>query len=251
MRAFILALTIAAAPAAAIAFTAPANITAAVASSGRSADNVKLDASRKPAEVLRFFGLRQGMQVLDLFGANKYWSEIMGPAIGPNGHITVWEPTQFYKGDTPKDFEAFLAKQKNVSLLTSPFEAPNLPRNKFDFAIMNLDYHDVYWQNEKFGVVRMDPAAWLKTLNHAMKRGAIVGVIDHVASPNADTRATVDKLHRIDPAIVKRDFRRAGFVLVGSSSMLRNPQDDHSLLVFDPKIRGKTDRFVYKFKKVR
>jgi predicted methyltransferase len=84
-----------------------------------------------------------------------------------------------------------------------------------------------------------------------MKRGAIVGVIDHVASPNADTRATVDKLHRIDPAIVKRDFRRAGFVLVGSSSMLRNPQDDHSLLVFDPKIRGKTDRFVYKFKKVR
>jgi predicted methyltransferase len=104
MRAFILALTIAAAPAAAIAFTAPANITAAVASSGRSADNVKLDASRKPAEVLRFFGLRQGMQVLDLFGANKYWSEIMGPAIGPNGHITVWEPTQFYNGDTPKDF---------------------------------------------------------------------------------------------------------------------------------------------------
>jgi predicted methyltransferase len=25
--------------------------------------------------------------------------------------------------------------------------------------------------------------------------------------------------------------------------------DDHSLLVFDPKIRGKTDRFVFKFRK--
>ena len=53
------------------------------------------------------------------------------------------------------------------------------------------------------------------------------------------------------PNVVKRDFRRAGFVLVGSSNMLRNPADDHSLLVFDPKIRGKTDRFVFKFRKVR
>lgn len=97
----------------------------------------------------------------------------------------------------------------------------------------------------------MDPNAWLRTLNRAMKRGGIVGVIDHVASPNSDTRATVDKLHRIDPAVVRRDFQRAGFALVGTSNILRNPKDDHSLLVFDPKIRGKTDRFVYKFRKVR
>ena len=33
--------------------------------------------------------------------------------------------------------------------------------------------------------------------------------------------------------------------------MLRNPADDHSLNVFDAKIRGKTDRFVFKFRKPR
>ena len=33
--------------------------------------------------------------------------------------------------------------------------------------------------------------------------------------------------------------------------MLRNPADDHSLNVFDPAIRGKTDRFVFKFRKPR
>ena len=33
--------------------------------------------------------------------------------------------------------------------------------------------------------------------------------------------------------------------------MLANPVDDHSLLVFDEKIRGKTDRFVFKFRKPR
>jgi predicted methyltransferase len=33
--------------------------------------------------------------------------------------------------------------------------------------------------------------------------------------------------------------------------MLRNPADDHSVNVFDPKIRGKTDRFAFKFRKPR
>ena len=66
-----------------------------------------------------------------------------------------------------------------------------------------------------------------------------------------DTRAVVDKLHRIDPAVVKADFEKAGFVLEAQSDMYRNAADDHSMLVFDPKIRGKTDRFVYKFRKPR
>jgi predicted methyltransferase len=83
-----------------------------------------------------------------------------------------------------------------------------------------------------------------------MKPGGVVGVVDHIANPG-DTRATVDKLHRIDPATVKADFKRAGFVLEGQSDMLRNPADDHSLNVFDPKIRGTTDRFAFKFRKPR
>jgi predicted methyltransferase len=40
-------------------------------------------------------------------------------------------------------------------------------------------------------------------------------------------------------------------VLVKSGDMLRNPEDDHTLLVFDPKVRGKTDRFVLEFRKPR
>jgi len=230
---------------------APANVTAAVASPTRTPDNVKLDEGRKPAALLRFFGLQRGMQVLDLFGANKYWAEITAPAIGPKGHVTVWQPTQFLSDKNRGPFEAFAAQQKNVSLISSPFEAPNLPRRAFDFALINLDYHDVYWESAERKIPRMDPDAWLKTLYAAMKPGGIVGVVDHVASPNADTRATVDKLHRIDPKIIQADFKRAGFQLVATSSLLRNPADDHSLLVFDPKIRGKTDRAVFKFRKPR
>jgi predicted methyltransferase len=38
---------------------------------------------------------------------------------------------------------------------------------------------------------------------------------------------------------------------VKSSDMLRNSADDHTLLVFDPKVRGHTDRFVFEFRKPR
>jgi predicted methyltransferase len=230
---------------------APVTIAAAVSSSDRSSDNVKLDAGRKPAQVLKFLGLTRGMHVLDLFGGNAYWAEIMAPVVGPRGHDTVWEPTQFYSADTKKSFAEFAAKHPNVSIVTSPFEAPALPKNYADFVILNDNYHDTYWQSAKYGIPRMNPDAFLKAVYASMKPGAVIGVIDHVASPNSDTRATVEKFHRIDPNVVKADFKRAGFVLVKSSDVLRNPADDHSLLVFDPKIRGRTDRFVFEFRKPR
>ena len=227
------------------------SIAAATASPERTADHVKLDAGRKPAQVLQFLGLRRDMHVLDLFGGNAYWAEITSPVVGPSGHVTVWNPAQFYSDKTKASFGDFAAKHPNVSIVVSPFEAPELPKNYADFVILNDNYHDTYWKNDQRHIPQMDPNAFLKAVYAAMKPGAVIGVIDHVANPNSDTRATVDKLHRIDPNVVKADFKRAGFVFVGSSDILRNPKDDHSIEVHDPKIAGTTDRFVFKFKKPR
>ncbi len=251
MRKIAIALALAVAAVAPGSAAAPADIAAAVAAPGRTPDNVKLDEGRKPVEVLSFFGLRRGMDVIDMFGANQYWAEVMAPVVGPRGSIVVWQPTQFLTDARRKTFAEFAKRQKNVSLISSPFEAPDLGTNAYDFMIMNLDYHDVYLENAERKIVRMDPDAWLKKLYAAMRPGAIVGVIDHVALPNADTRATVAKLHRIDPEVVKADFQRAGFELIGIRNFLRNPADDYSLTVFDPKVRGRTDRFVYRFRKPR
>lgn len=248
-----LAWTVAAALAAAspaIASAAPADVAAAVAATAaRSADNVKLDEGRKPAELLSFFGLEKGAQVIDMFGANRYWAEIMAPAVGPYGSVVVWQPTQFMNDKRRAEFAEFAARQPNVALISSPFERPLLGTNRYDFMIMNLDYHDAYWQSAERKIPRMEPDVWLKALFDAMKPGATVGIVDHAADPGGDTRAVVEKLHRIDPAVVRADFERAGFRLEGESELLRNPADDHKLLVFDPAIRGKTDRFVMKFRK--
>ena len=231
---------------------APSRVEQAVqATAGRSPDNVALDASRKPAELLRFFGLRSGMQVADMFGINGYWAEIMAPAVGPRGRVTVWQPTQFYTAERRSAFLEGAGKNPNVQLLVSPFEAPELPANSFDFMLINLDYHDVYWQSQERGIPRMEPDAWLKRVHAAMKPGGIVGVVDHAARRGSDPRQSVDELHRIDEAVVIADFRRAGFEWVASTPLLRNPADDRTKNVFDKAVRGQTDRFVLKFRKPR
>ena len=249
MRALILAaLLVTAVPAAA--WAEPADVAASVAATAsRTEANVKLDEGRKPAELLSFLGLEKGARVLDMFGANQYWAEIIAPAVGPNGFVVVWQPNQFLNDKRKATFAEFAGRQKNVLLINSPFEQPSIGTNAYDFILMNLDYHDVYWESAERKISRMEPDIWLQRLYAAAKPGAIVGIIDHIATPGGDTRAVVEKVHRIDPAVVKADFLRAGFVVEGESDLLKNPADDHSLNVFDDKIRGRTDRFIYKFRK--
>lgn len=252
MRSLMIAAFLAATAICQPAFAEPASVATAVAAAAdRSPDNIKLDEGRKPAELLAFLGLEQGMKVADMFGGNLYWSEIMAPAVGPNGQVTIWQPTQFASDKRRAALTEFAGKHPNVIWLTSPFEDPRIGTDQYDFMIINLDYHDVYWTSTERKIPQMDPDQWLKAIYAAMKPGAVVGVIDHAASPGGDTRKVVDDLHRIDPETVKADWLRAGFVLEGESDLLRNPADPHSVNVFDPSIRGHTDRFIFKFRKAQ
>jgi predicted methyltransferase len=230
---------------------APADIAAAVSAPGRPDEQVKLDESRRPADVLAFEGLKRGDIALDLFAGAGYYSEIIGRAVGPAGGVLAWDPANFVNDKSRAVWTALKQRQPNVGFFATPANAISLPDKAFDFAIIHLNYHDFYWESTRYGLPRMDPAAILATLYRSMKPGGVVAVIDHVANPGGDTRAVVEKFHRIDPATVKADFQRAGFVLEAESNLLRNPADDHEKSVFDPAIRGKTDRVVYRFRKPR
>jgi predicted methyltransferase len=232
-----------------IAAFARADYAAAIADPRRPAEARDLDASRKPAETLQFLGLKPGMKAADIMTGSGYWAEIMADLVGPKGKVTGFEPSQFYASEEEKPkWAALVARRPEVAWVRYPFEAFAAPADSFDFTIINMSYHDLYWQSDKYGIPRTDPAAFVKTLYAATKPGGIVGIIDHVGAPG-DTRAIVDALHRIDPAVVKADFESAGFVLEAQSPLLANPADDHSKLVFDPAVRGKTDRFLFRFRK--
>jgi predicted methyltransferase len=227
----------------------PADTEAAVRAPGRPAEQIALDEGRHPAELLSFGGLRRGDRVLDLFTGLGYFAEIMGRAIGPTGSVLAWKPTHSVNDRSRAALAALHERTPNVAVMVSPADAFALPAAAFDFAMINLDYHDTYWQSDRAHFPRMDPNAFLAIVFQSLKPGGTIVVVDHVANPGGDTRAIVDALHRIDPATVRADFERAGFVFDGESSILRNPADDHTKLVFDPAIRGHTDRFVYRFRR--
>jgi predicted methyltransferase len=246
-RLLALALSLAFTPA--LASAAPADVAAAVSAPGRPADAVQLDAGRRPAEILAFMGLERGDRALDLFTGTGYYAEIMGRAVGPRGSVLAWEPANFYNDEARRALADLHGRTPNVAVMASPANAFTLPASAFDFVMIHLNYHDTYWESARYGFPRIDPAAFLATVYQSLKPGGTIAVIDHVATPGGDTRAVVESMHRIDPATIRADFERAGFVFDGESDLLRNPQDDHSKMVFDPAIRGHTDRVAYRFRR--
>jgi predicted methyltransferase len=219
----------------------------AVAATERSAESRAMDASRKPAEVLAFSQLKPGMRALDLLAGNGYYSEIMARVVGPKGNVVAFSPATYMDGKSRDALMLLAARHKNLAY-TGDLPAEFSKAEQFDFTLLHLNYHDFYFESVEYKVPRTEPAVVLSGLFHATKPGGIVAVVDHVGLAG-DTRAIVDKLHRIDPATVKADFARAGFVLDGESDLLRVPSDDHSKNVFDPSIRGKTDRMALRFRK--
>ena len=237
--------------AAAAVFTAPplaakpADYAKAVADTARAETNRKLDDSRMPAAVLDFAGYERGDVVADFMAGGGYYTELISRVVGPQGRVYALEPTSFYD---PKVWDKLTAANRNVASLVAPVSAMQLAPASIDSVFAHLVYHDLYWESDKYKFARVEPAAVAAAWFAALKPGGTVVIVDH-AGPAGDTRALVEKLHRIDPATVKADMAAAGFELAGESAVLHRSDDDHSTNVFDAKVRGKTDRFMLKFRK--
>ena len=123
----------------------PAFLVKAVTAPSRPSDAVKLDAIRKPAELLAFFGLEPGMAAADIMTGSGYWAEIMANAVGPKGKVTAFEPAQFYNDpEERKLWKALGERRKDIDFVRYPFENFQAGGRDFDFAIINLSYHDLY-----------------------------------------------------------------------------------------------------------
>jgi predicted methyltransferase len=81
-----------------------------------------------------------------------------------------------------------------------------------------------------------------------LKPGGSYVIVDHAAPAGSGLQNTED-LHRIDPAAVRAEVEKAGFRFEGESKLLANPDDPKTAKIFDPAIKGKTDRFAYRFVK--
>ena len=239
-------------PAAAASATAPVRVdyAAALAVPGRLGGDLEQDVRRKPAEVLAFFAVRPGMSALDLFSGDGYYTELLSAVVGPTGRVVAHNNSAYLNalGEALAQRFGDARRLPNVERLAAEANALELEPQRFDFVLLSNAYHDVYYVNEANGWLAIDGAKLLAEVFAGMKAGATLGLIDHVAAPGSPAE-TGGTLHRIDPELVKRDFAAAGFVLESESDLLRNPADDLGKNVFDPTVRGQTDRFILRFRR--
>jgi len=201
------------------------------------------DPSLKASEVIAFMGLKPGDKVADIVPGKLLRAE--SAAVGPKGKVYAVMPAEVIKAHP--NVEAPLkagaaAPGSNLVVSTDPINDTVLPKG-LDAVFIRQNYHDLY---DKF----MGPAdvpAFNKKVFAALKPGGVFVILDHDA-PGAPMTVT-ETLHRIDKARVVADMQAAGFKLDGESKVLANPEDDHTKMVFNPAIRGKTDQFLLKFRK--
>jgi predicted methyltransferase len=224
----------------------PAYITVAVANPNRPDADRKRDEDRKPAESIAFTGMKPGDRVVDMIPGKGYFTKIFSGVVGPKGWVYAYFPSdldEIYKKNNVQMPPPADPNYPNVSFIHAPM-AQFLVPEKVDIVWTSQNYHDLH--DKFFGPV--DVAAMNKAIFAALKPGGIFIVLDHAAEAGSGLRDT-DTLHRIDPAQVKKEVEAAGLVYAGESKILHYPGDNHTLKVFDASVRGKTDQFIFKFKK--
>ena len=190
------------------------------------------------------------MQVIDVFAAGGYYSELLARVVGPSGKVIAYNNPPYAKFASKKPAERFgNGRLSNVQIMTAEVTDLSLPDDALDAALFVLAYHDLYWRPAEGGWEHTDPALLLRKLHAALKPGGVVVVLDHRAAAGSEPQVTADKLHRIDPQRVRDDFAAAGFVFDAQSNAFSHADDDLTRLVFEPAIRHRTDQFMFRFKK--
>lgn len=216
-----------------------AALESALANPGRPAADKERDASRQAPAVLDFLGLEAGMTVIDLIAIGGWYTEVLSYAVGDSGKVYMQNNPSPFVERSMDEINERLDRLSNVELLLGPVS--DVPAGSVDFVMTAQNLHDVH---------NADAAAAQGLLGQvatALKPGGILAVIDHEGSPGADNAT----LHRIafDEA-VKALLQSGDFALVGSSEILDNPNDDHSVGPFDPSLGRNTDRFILKLVKL-
>lgn len=223
----------------------------AVSSTERSEADRVTDVARKPKEVLEFLEIQAGMKVLDLFSGGGYYTEIIARVVGEHG-VVVAHNNQAYIDYAAESLVGRFSEGRltNVERILAEANELDLPANSFDAALVMLTWHDFYYVDEENGWPEIDQGLVVGELCSALKPGAILGLTDHVALSGTNPSVTAQELHRIDPEQIRKDLESGCFHFEGELDALRNTEDDLTQPMFAEGIRGKTDRVVYKFRKV-
>ena len=226
-----------------------ASVEAVLANPARSSVDRERDARDKPADVLALARFKRGDTVADILAGGGYYSEILSGIVGPSGKVLLVN-NPGYDNFGKKGLAERLANDRlpNVTHVAGPSDALGMVDASLDGAVIVMSYHDLYWVDEKEGWPKVDAGQFLDQIVRALKPGGVLLVVDHSAKEGTGS-SRAQTLHRIDEQFAIADFRKHGLEWEAAIPVLRNKDDDRTKNVFDPAIRGKTDRFVHLYRK--
>ena len=204
----------------------------------------------KLSELIRFARVDSGSTVIDVYPGDGDWTRLFSEIVGPEGRVYSFVPAEVahFKND-PVGRMRTLAKEpgrENVEAVSADLVAIPEAAQPADVLWLHLFYHDLHTALiQAKGATATD---FNRAVYERLKPGGSYVIVDHAAAAGAGT-SNAQSLHRIDPASVRKEVEAAGFVLDAESTMLANKDDPHSIKVFDPSIKGETDRFAYRFVK--
>ena len=204
----------------------------------------------KVSELIRFARVEAGSTVIDIYPGDGEWTRLFSDVVGPKGRVYSFVPAEVahFKND-PVGLMRTLAKEpgrENVEAVSADLVAMPEATQQADVLWLHLFYHDLHTALIQAGGATA--ARFNRAVYERLKPGGFYVIVDHAAAAGTGT-SVAQSLHRIEPAAVREEVEAAGFVLDAQSTMLANKDDTHAVKVFDPSIKGETDRFAYRFVK--
>jgi predicted methyltransferase len=225
------------------------SITAAINQTDRTANDLERDLKSHPETILKLLNIKSGDTVLDVFAGGGYYSELIARIVGKSGKVYLHN-NEAYLNYVEKALNERLGRIDFPQLIVHNYEVEdmNFPEDSADAAMIIMSYHDLFYDDSKNGWPQIDLKDFIGQIYTSLKKGGRFLIVDHNAQAGHGSNDT-HSLHRIEKSFAIQSLEELGFKFIEESKVLKNVNDDMQTSVFDPTIKGKTNRFVLLFEK--
>lgn len=212
----------------------------------RSNANRARDQYRNPVDTLLFFGLRANSTVVEISPAAGWYTEVIAPVLNDKGRYIAAVPK--VDANTPEAmrqrdaaFREKLASDRtlygNAQIVAFDAAAPSFaPAGSADLVVTFRNVHN--WA--KAG----NADAMFKGFFAALKKGGVLGVVEHRAKPGTEFKRQIDSGYMTEDYVIEA-AQRAGFRFEAAAEFNSNRLDtkDHPGGVWNlpPTLRGVSD----------
>lgn len=198
----------------------------------RSAENKARDPYRHPAQTLGFFGIKPEHQVLEIWPARGWYTEILAPYLKDKGQLTIanFRHNDGTLEDDKKIFWAKLSARLNADIRQHPEHFGPVKTVEFDPpALMQLGSANQYDRVLSFRNSHIwNEAGYLLDVYRAffdvLKPGGTLGLVEHRSSRLSEIASRAGEGY-LDEYYVISVAKQAGFELVERSEINANPKD--------------------------